>query len=106
MDDSPNADPVFVSSEINQPRVSEIYYSRNLKIDESNHTRQDNFQLERKLQTKDWSIKVNTSILEMDDVDTYHIGKACDWWDYRNPAEFYSKLIEEIIDNRWTERRT
>ena len=29
---------------------------------------QDDFQLERKLQTNDWSIRVNTSILGMNDV--------------------------------------
>ena len=53
MDDSPNTDPVCVEFDINQPRVAEIYYSRNLKIHESNSTGQDNLKLERKLQTKD-----------------------------------------------------
>ena len=53
---------------------------------------QDDFQLERNLQTKDWSIKVNTPIIGMDDVDTYYLGKACDWWDDRNPTEFYYNL--------------
>ena len=42
----------------------------------------------------------------MNDVDTYYLGKACKWWDYRNPAEFYYNLAEEIIDNWWTERTT
>ena len=45
VDDSPNAYPFFVYFEINKPRVDEIYYSRNLNIDESNRTRQDDFQL-------------------------------------------------------------
>ena len=84
VDDSPNADPVRVDFEINQPRVVEIYYSRNPKIDESNRTRQDDFQLERKLQTKDSIIRVNTSVLGMDYVDTYYIGKDCKWWGDRN----------------------
>ena len=70
VDNSPNADPVRVEFEINQPMVAEISYSINSNIDESNHMRQDNFQLERKLQTKNWSIRVNTSILGMKDVDT------------------------------------
>ena len=88
MSDSPNADPVCVEFEINQPRVAERYYSSNSKIDDSNRTRQDDFQLDRKLQTKDWSIRLNTSILGMNDVDTYYIGKDCEWWGDRNPAEF------------------
>ena len=65
VDDSPNADPVSFYFEINQPRVDEIYYPRNPKIDENNRTRQDDLQLERKLQTNDWSIRVNTAILGM-----------------------------------------
>ena len=103
--DSPNADPVHVQFEINKPRVDERYYSRNPKIDESNQTRQDDFQLERNLQTKDWSIRVNTSILGMNDVDTYYLGKPCKWWDDRNPEEFYYNISEEMIENRWNERR-
>ena len=84
VDDIPNANPVRDEFEINQPKVDERYYSRNLKINESNHTRQDDFQLERKLQTKDWSIRVNTSILGMNVIYTYYLGKACKWWDERN----------------------
>ena len=53
VDDIPNADPIRVDFDINQPRVAEIYYSRNSNIDESNRTRQDDFKLERKLQTND-----------------------------------------------------
>ena len=65
VNDSPNADQLRVEFDINQPRVDERYYSINTKIDESNRTRQDDFQLERKLQTNDWSIRVNASILGM-----------------------------------------
>ena len=53
MDDSPNSDPVRVEFDIDQPRVDERYYSSNSKIDESNRTSKYDFQLERKLQTKD-----------------------------------------------------
>ena len=77
VDDSLNADPVRVEFEINQPRVSEKYYSRNSKIDESNRTRRDDFQLERKLQTKDCSIIDNTSIPGINDDDAYYLVKAC-----------------------------
>ena len=70
LDDIPNTDPVNVDFDINKPWVAEIYYSRNSKIDKRNCTRQYGFQLEKKLQTKDWSILVNTSILGMNDFDT------------------------------------
>ena len=105
VDEIPNIYPVRFEFDINQPRVSERYYSRNSNIDESNHTIQDAFQLERKLQTKDLIIVANTSILGMNDVDTYYLGKACKWWDDSNPAELYYNIAEDMIDNRWTERR-
>ena len=92
MDGSPNSNPVHVEFDINQSRVAEIYYSRNSKIDESNRMRRDDFQLERKLQTKDWSIRAHTSILGMNDADDYYLGKACECWDDRNPAEFYYNI--------------
>ena len=92
LDGSPNKDPVCVEFEINQPMVAERYYSINSNICESNCTRQDDFQLEMKLQTKDWSIIVNNLILRMNGVDTYYLGKDCNWWDDRNPAEFYYNI--------------
>ena len=30
----------------------------------------------------------------MNDVDTYYIGKACKWWDDRNPVDFYYNVEE------------
>ena len=59
-------------------------------IHENNHKMQDNFQLNRNYQTEDWSIRVITSILGMNDVDTYYLDKVCEWWDDRNPEELYT----------------
>ena len=69
--------------------MDEIYYYINSNIDEINRTRQDYFQLERNIHTKYWSIRVNTSILGMNDVDTFYLGKNFEWRDDRSPAEFY-----------------
>ena len=49
-----------------------IYINPN--IDKINRMGQDDLQLERKLHTKDWSIKVNYLILGTDYVDTYYLG--------------------------------
>ena len=103
VENSPNIYPVCGEFEINQPRVAERYYSRNSEIDESNRTRQDDLQLQGKLQTKYWSIIVNTSILGMDNFDTYYLDKAFEWCYYRNSADFYYNLSGYMIDNRWTE---
>ena len=106
MYDCPNEEPGIVEFDINHPRMAERYYSRNLNIGEINRTRQDDLQLERKLQTKYWSIKINTSILGMDYCDNCYLGKAFEWWDDRNPSDLYYNITEEIIDNWWTEITT
>ena len=49
--------------------------------------RQDDFQMQRKLQTKDWSIRVDNSIIGMNGVYAYYLGKSCKWWDDSNPAD-------------------
>ena len=89
MYDSPNSDPVRVDFDINQPRFAERYYSRNSKIYERNRMRQDDFQLERNIQTKDWVIIVNTSNLGMNNFDTYYIGRSCNWWYDSKTEELY-----------------
>ena len=89
LDGIPNTYPVCVQFDINEPRADERYYSVNSKIDESNRKRRDDFRLERKLHTNYWSIKVNTSIIGMDYVDTYYLSNYCYCWYEINPAEFY-----------------
>ena len=42
----------------------------------------------------------------MNVVYTYYFGKACKWWDDRNPAEFQYNLTDNMIENWWTERST
>ena len=48
-----NAPPEHVEFDIPQPKVAEHYHSANSKIDKLNRVQQDDFQLERKLGTKD-----------------------------------------------------
>ena len=55
--DITNANPFHVEFETNHPRGTERYHSINLNIDESSRMRQDDLQLERKLQTNDCSIR-------------------------------------------------
>ena len=71
-----------------------------------NCTRQNDFKSERKFQTKDRSIRVNNSILGMNVVYTYYLGKACKRRDESNPSEFQYNLADDMIENRWNERST
>ena len=56
-----------------------IYYKGNAQIDKHNRTRQQVIQLETKLKVKEWHLQVNHTILGINDVDTYRLGKAI-WW--------------------------
>jgi hypothetical protein len=67
-----NEDPVRVERTIPQPKAAELFYSvAASSIDRHNRSRQDNLQLERKLGTRDWSTRVNFSIIGMHIVDTW-----------------------------------
>ena len=86
--------------------VSIVILTKTITIPSNFPTTVDPEPMDSKIQIKDWSIRVNTSILGMGDVDTYYLGKACDWWDNKNPSELYCNITEEMIENWWTERRT
>ena len=67
-------------------------------IDRHNRSRQDNLDIEKKIETKDWSKRCNLSIFAICVVDTWlaykQIGKA-----YETQQDFYVHLSEELIDN-------
>jgi hypothetical protein len=56
--------------------------------------------LERKLETKDWSVRVNLSLFGMCVIDAYYVAKGCRICD-ETPAQFFEALAEELIDNNY-----
>jgi hypothetical protein len=56
VDQTVNADAEKVHIEIPQPLAAEVYYRACALVDRQNRSRQDNLMLERKLETKDWSL--------------------------------------------------
>ena len=105
----PNAPPERVTMTIKQPQIAEIYYSTCGSIDKHNRYRQDDLRIEKKVETKDWSVRVNLSIFAMIVVDTWLVYNA-----FKNGGatqqrkclqkEFYSILAEELIDNSYDSR--
>ena len=61
--------------------------------------------LERKLGTKDWSMRVNMSIFAMCVIDVFLIAKACGGYK-EAPVEFFTALSEELIDNTFDMKNT
>jgi hypothetical protein len=95
--------PEKVELTVPQPLAAEMYYSCCAAVDQHNRDRQDTLQLERKLKTHSWSMRVNLSILGMIMVDCWRV------YDQLTPTatnnevqkEFYAELAAELIDNNY-----
>ena len=69
MNKEENLEPDNVELTIPQPKAAYIYYDVCGKIDQHNRHRQETLKLELKLQTHDWSKRVNLSIIATTMVD-------------------------------------
>ena len=93
---------------IKQPQIAEVYYDTCGAINRHNRYRQDDLRMEKKVETKDWSVRVlNLSIFSMIVVDTWLVFNA-----FKNvpdiarrgevpQKDFYAMLAEELIDNTY-----
>lgn len=96
----PVARKITTTTEI--PKVAETYYSVASQIDRHNRCRQHDLQLEKKFGVREWSMRVNTSLLAMCIVDAYLLYRGN--YKSRDPMArnaFYTKLAEEMIDNNY-----
>ena len=101
LDKMPNASPQRLEKEVAQPKAAETYYTGCGKIDQHNRHRQDSLMLEKKLQTNDWSKRVNLTIFSMIVIDSFLLAKGCSARG-SNCIEiklFIEKLAQELIDN-------
>ena len=90
--------PENVELTIPQPKATEVYYRTCGVIDQHNRHRQDNFKTEKKLETKNWDMRVNLTIFSMIVVDTWLVySQATGSTELQ--SEFYVRLAEELIDN-------
>jgi Transposase IS4 len=102
-----NADPTRVQLTVPQPKAAELYYMVCSKIDQHNRDRQDTLMIERKLQTHDWSTRVNLSLLSIILVDTWRaysqltfpVNGYGELQKSESQKEFYGNLAAELIDN-------
>jgi hypothetical protein len=96
-----NAEPEVMDKRVAVPVAAETYYKGCAKIDQHNRRRQDDLQLERKVQTNDWAKRVNMSILGMVVVDAYNLCRGCTGgqFPFSEQKWFYEKLAQELIEN-------
>ena len=102
--DEPNAPPQKVNLIVSQPKIAEIYYSTCSAIDKHNRLRQDDLRIEKKVETVNWSTRVNLSIFAMVVVDSWLVYNAFTQGRVLNQKEFYSVIAEELIDNDYNNR--
>jgi hypothetical protein len=96
--------PTMVTINIRQPIAAEEYYKCCGKIDQHNRDRQDTLQFERKIGTKDWSMRVNLGLVAMCIVDSWKVWSKMTQRNgepIETQKEFYSKLCTELIDNQF-----
>jgi hypothetical protein len=60
-----------------QPEAAQYYYNACGQIDRHNRCRQDDLKLETKIDTMDWSMRVNMTVLCICIVETWLIYKGC-----------------------------
>ena len=92
---------------VKTPVTIEAYYSASGAIDRHNKQRQDDIEIDRKLRTKDWWKRVNTSIFGAIIVDTVDLHQSCagpEDIEY-DPNEWFTSLAHELIDNVVKEQR-
>jgi hypothetical protein len=108
------APPEKVNLTITQPEIAEIYYDTCGAIDRHNRCRQDDLCIEKKVQTINWSTRVNLSIFGMIVVDSWLVYKAL----VDAPGQkivatedsaftqsgFYSCLAEQLVLNNYNEK--
>ena len=95
-----NNPPERVEFVIPQPKAAEMYYAACASIDRHNRCRQDSLQLERKIGTLNFDMRVNSTLLGMMIVDTWLVySKATGTTELEK--DFYTKLSEELIDNNY-----
>ena len=66
-----NAEPNNITLIIDQPKGCALYYNYCAMVDRHNRCRQKKLSLERKLVTRDWSKRINISLLSICIVDSW-----------------------------------
>ncbi len=82
------------------PQIAETYYAAASQIDRHNHCCQQDLHLEKKFKVREWSMRVNTSLLDIRIVDSWLLYKgSLGCRDLMTSNDYFSKLAEQMIDN-------
>jgi hypothetical protein len=104
VDQTPNAPPELLEVIVPQPAACAVYYGACARIDQHNRIRQSSLMLETKHKTTLWHRRVNMSIFAMVVVDAYMLSQGCQPRRWKIAVDFFTKLSEELIDNKYEQR--
>ena len=98
-----NLVPEKILLSVPQLQVVEQYYSTCAQIDRHNRCRQDSLNLEKKVETKDWSFRFNTSLLGICVVDGWLLYRGVQGYrPHLTQRAFYETLAAELIDSLYS----
>ena len=103
---TPDAEPEQVDLVVSQPVACELYYSTCAAVNQHNRSRQANLNIENKLKTHNWAMRVNLSIFSICAVDAWKVysqAKPCLVGE-ESEKQFYGHLAEELIENKFDGR--
>ncbi len=92
--------PVQQDIVIPQPKNTSDYFAVNDLIDRHNRQRQDDLQLEKKIECKRWDMQMGCGFLGMICVDT-KLTYECSTLIQMSPGQFYIALAEALIGNKY-----
>lgn len=86
------------------PEVAHLYYSAAGKVDSHNRYRQGDLNMEGTFEVKEWSFRINTTMLSMCVVDSYLLYKHAQGARFSSsPADFYAELAHQLCENTFDE---
>ena len=89
-----------VEVEFSQPNAVQIYYDVCGKIDMHNRCRQDDLNIEKKVHTQSWALRLNSTLLAMVIVDLWLLLSGTNIESYPITQKIYYELLsEQLIDN-------
>ena len=91
-----------VATSIDIPEVADAYFSAASKVDQHNRCRQDDLDIEKAFEVKEWSMRVNSTLIGICAADAWLLCKgAREARTKLAPDEFCTHMVEELIDNKF-----
>ena len=91
-----------ITTSIDIPEVADAYFSAASKVYQHNRCRQDDLDIEKKFEVKEWSMRVNSTLLGLCAVDAWLLYKGARGARTKlDPDDFCTYIAEGLIDNKY-----